>query len=79
MDSSILTLKMLTEFCSDKTNGKKLMSFDDFQYNNINTQILNQYIEKKDAKSEGHEEDFSDESDASKNAKIKDKEKQEYE
>ena len=41
MDSNMLTLKMLTEFCFDKTSGKKLMSFDDFQYHNMNTKILN--------------------------------------
>ena len=49
MDSNMLTLKMLTEFCFDKTSGKKLMSFDDFQYNNMNTKILNQYVDKTEA------------------------------
>lgn len=74
MDSSILTLKMLTEFCLDKTNGKKLMSFDDFQYHNINTSILNQYVDKKEAKSEENEGDSSDVSDVPKNAQTRERE-----
>lgn len=62
-DSSVLTLKMLTEFSLDKTAGKKLMSFDDFQYKKMNTQILNQQVKIKNSnrKNEGDSLDDSDE------------------
>ena len=47
-DSQGLTMKMLQEFA--KAQGKNIMSFDDFQYQNINQYILDLKLKPKKVK-----------------------------
>ena len=43
-ETNELTINMLSQLVQQSTNSKRLMSFDDFQYNQINTIIFNQNL-----------------------------------